>query len=346
MMQFKNYSMVVVLGFWWFIFKIWQHFKIHAESININWSAFCIHQVMLLLALLLSFCISLFLEYRKIVLERTSTLINLKAQTHFGLMSSLGPVKSFLPCPWIQAGIVQNLNFDSVHMMRWLGKSNFKYSDQILSLIEKMMPQYPLHANAMLGCLKLMSQQPLCPAYHGLEGHNHLDKKYNPNFIPIFHGNISLIEHAMAVCITGVEMVNHFDYKGIGDEYNKIAKRDPHFQLCITDPMIALIGLSHDIGKLITFKRTSTGVVTEVQGFHGQVGARALAQSFFIKALPLQDQAVLFKVLNFYHHPLDYSLDHEAKIESDRQAALMMLLIKADRRAANTESREAFNANR
>ena len=330
-----------VLGFWWILIGILNQFNALSTAMSTSWTQFLMNELMAFLAMVFSLLLAFYAEYRTIVLKRASILYDLQAQEHLGLMSSLGSAERFLSCPWVRADIVTNLNFDSSELLKRLKSTHIIASAGVVQMIGQMRTDHPLHALAMLNCLNLMAQNPLCPAYHGLEMVNDYIDKEGQNPFSLVHGNTSLLEHAMQVCMHGVELVQNFDYQGIRGEYNKIAKRDPSFQLSVTDPMIPLVCLAHDIGKLITFERTQAGKVIRVQGLHGQVGAWALAQSSFIKALPMQDQGALLKVLNFYHHPLDFTLDREAKIESDRQAALMMLLIKADHLTSTNERRLA-----
>jgi hypothetical protein len=335
----RNYSLFWVMGFWWLLLSILKQLNISTGVSDSSWSKFWIHELSILGVLALSLIVAIYAEYRAIVYGRSSILYKLQAQEHLGLISSLGSSTHFLPCPWVNTGIVKSLDFDSKNLQLWLSKSQLRASIEVLRLIEQLSTEYPLHAATMLNCLNLMAQEPLCPAYHGLESDSSLSDKerhFQPQNI---HGNTTLIEHAMQVCVHGLQISKNFDYQGIRGEYNKIAKRDASFQLAASDPMIPVICLAHDIGKLITFKRNKSGKVLQIQGLHGQVGCRALAQSPFIKALPMNDQSALLKALHFYHHPLDFTLDVEAKIESDRQAALMMLLIKADHRSSIEEAR-------
>lgn len=330
------------MAFWWMLIGILNHIHASSDAFDSSWTTFFIRKLMVLGATLICLLVAIYSEYRTLAFRRASILYDLQAQEHSGLGSSLGSAKRFLNCPWTQANIVKTLKFDSTELIQWLSKNPFNGSAQVVSMIRQMQIDHPLHTIAMLNCLYLMAQKPFCPAYHGLDESSGNNKSDHPTHTQIVHGNTTLIEHAMQVCIRSVELAHSFDYQGIRGEYNKIAKREASFQLSHNDPMIPLICLAHDIGKLITFERNESGQVLRVQGLHGQVGARALAQSSFIKALPMCDQSALFKALSFYHHPLDFTLDLEAKIESDRQAALMMLLIKADHLTSTHEKRQAF----
>ena len=336
-----NFSLLAVLGFWWIFLGFFNQLNRTSGIASADWSTFCAHELIAILALMLSMLVAFYLEYKEIALRRALILYELQPQEHLGLVSSLGSAQQFLPCPWVEASITKSLDFDSAKLLLWLKTSQLKASSEVINVISQMQIDYPLHANAMLNCLNLMAQQPLCPAYHGLKVENDSNENENPAYTPFIHGNTTLIEHSMQVCMHGLELAHGFVYQGIRGEYNKIAKRNDSFELPASDPMIPLICLAHDMGKLITFKRGESGKVIRVQGLHGQVGARALAQSHFIKTLSMEDQSALIKVLQFYHHPLDFTLDMDAKIESDRQAALMMLLIKADHRSSTQESRQA-----
>jgi hypothetical protein len=334
----RNFSVIYVFFFWLLVLGILNQTDTSNGIISIHWSDFAKHQMIAILALILSLCIATFLQYRSIVLNRSIKVYELQAQSHMGLRSSLGSAHLFLSDPWLQGDPKSRSEEDSNDATHWLKEfKKHRDSESLLSIVSQMEISHALHAKAMLGCLKLLSQTPLCPAYHGLNLMKGLSDEDAQSIQLNVHGRVSLLDHAMRVCMIGIQMANGFEYQGIRGEYNKIAKRDSSYQLSPFDPMIPLICLSHDMGKLITYKRSANGRVIEVQGLHGQVGARALAQTSFIKALPMQDQSALYKALYFYHHPLDYTLDHEAKIENDREAALMMLLIKADHAASMRE---------
>ena len=87
----------------------------------------------------------------------------------------------------------------------------------------------------------------------------------------------------------GVDLLDHTFNVAL----EAVGRCTPEFRL----PLVA--ALAHDIGKLITFKKTQDGWVRK--GYHSREGARILASLPAFSALPLSDQRALILALKYEH---------------------------------------------
>lgn len=186
--------------------------------------------------------------------------------------------------------------------------------------------KHPAHAQALMALLRVFCSYRTLPASH----------------VPGGHGGKTLIDHTMRVAARMLREAPKFRYEGLVTRYGREPWGDAAFTFDSQDPMIPIVGVAHDIGKLQTFVRNGEGKVISAAPKHDLVGSRMLATMDEIKALPIDDQAALHMAVSHYHHPSDYPLDSQGRIGSDRSVALMMLLIKADKWSGKEEAGQSL----
>ncbi len=117
------------------------------------------------------------------------------------------------------------------------------------------------------------------------------------------------------------------------------------------DPLIPIVALAHDIGKLQAYEVDSSGKITkndEPDGntlddddrgvLHDFLGPRILAMMPEYWELDARERAVINLSLAHYHHPSAFPLDRQGLIVDERAGMLMALLIDADRAVSAEEA--------
>lgn len=191
---------------------------------------------------------------------------------------------------------------------------------------ERSRQKHPQHAQALMALLRVFCSYRALPASH----------------VPGGHGGKTLVDHTMRVAARMLKEAPKFKYEGLVTRYGREPWGDAAFTFDPDDPMIPIVGVAHDIGKLQTFVTDSSGKIVSAAPKHDLVGSRMLATMDEIKALPIADQAALHMAVSHYHHPSDYPLDAQGRIASDRSVALMMLLIKADKWSGKEEAGQSL----
>lgn len=159
------------------------------------------------------------------------------------------------------------------------------------------------------------------------------------------HGYSTLFEHSLLVAGVMQETAPQWKYEGIknkaGDIVTPLRRPDYHFKS--DDPIVYLVGLAHDIGKIESFRFGANGKVVGTRHEHDLIGARMLARISAFWGLPVEDRDALTLAIGFYHHPQAIPLDDGGIVRDDRTIALMELLISADRLAGKIESLHPYD---
>lgn len=312
-------SVFIVAAVWWLAFTAYAitthgHFFFSIAGIGAALQFTTVSLVGWLVGTLLGVGI---VVYKKINarIERHQLL---KGNGRLGMMCTLGnmPVETgyFLK---IRGGIPEWF-FDESHV---------EYGPALKKWLDTEGQSYPQHAIALVACIKALCQFPDLPASHVKNG----------------HGGRTLVDHSARVAALALKEARGFQYAGLVTKYGKEPPGDPGYTFDSEDPLIPLIAFAHDLGKLQTFMLDSNGNVVGSHRGHDAIGSRMLATMEEIKALPSDDQAAIHRAISFYHHPSAYPMDAEGHIGDDRSVALMMLLIKADKRAGKEEAGESLS---
>lgn len=168
---------------------------------------------------------------------------------------------------------------------------------------------------------------------------------------PGAHGDASLLGHSMTVASVMNAMAKDYSYTGFyfqrkakGQEKSFLGLNDPDYVFNSQDPMVGLLGLCHDVGKVLSIEWVEDAQRYEkTKPRHGALGSRILAylDTSFWK-LSQEDIELIQLVLPCYHTPwlMPVLRSNGPKTEraiSDRFLALSDLLILADKKASMME---------
>jgi hypothetical protein len=197
-----------------------------------------------------------------------------------------------------------------------------RYMKMFLSWREQY--ENTVYGNLMDAMLKTYNYAPYTPATHVKGG----------------HGGRTVLEHGMLSSALMMEHGETWKYTGLKTDTKKVVLKlnDPDYIFNIEDPMIAVIGMAHDIGKLEAYFYDECGDVIGSRHEHDSTGCRMLARMPESWDLPEDDRQALFMSVAHYHHPMDLPLSPLRTAVDDRTIALMELLIKVDSIASVIET--------
>jgi len=154
------------------------------------------------------------------------------------------------------------------------------------------------------------------------------------------HGSRNLLMHSLLVFGLMAHRASTHVY------LTSFAKRkvDENFKLNEDDPLIPILALAHDLGKIRKMVLGSNGKATELLPGHEAQAARELAQmpEFWDSRITPEDRYVLQGVLAYSGKASDAPIQRQTKakeavVTSDRLYALMGLLGECDRLAGQIE---------
>jgi len=158
------------------------------------------------------------------------------------------------------------------------------------------------------------------------------------------HGGRSLLEHSLCASYYMNRLAKSWKYTGLRDRRGKrvlLPLRDPKYQFNPDDPLAAIIGMAHDIGKIEAYIFDSKDP-TRIVGIHHEhdlTGARMLARMPEAWQIPDEDRRAIFLAIAHYHHPMELPLSPDRRGIDDRTIALMELLIHTDFVTARVEAK-------
>jgi hypothetical protein len=184
---------------------------------------------------------------------------------------------------------------------------------------------HPEHYRLAKQILRILLSDPKMPASHVRGG----------------HGGKTLWEHSLLVCERAIVIAPTWTYEGLKTPKGDLvtALRDSSYTFDPADPLVGIIALAHDIGKLKTFLRDpKTGEVLKETHEHDSVSALMVTKLDEFWQIPRSDQEAILGAVGYYHRPQSFPLDKGQRAYDDRTHALMELLIAADRSAGQIES--------
>ncbi|MBV0882153.1 hypothetical protein KTQ42_23020 [Noviherbaspirillum sp. L7-7A] len=256
-----------------------------------------------------------------ILLERSLAQMRLQGGSFNGVTSSIGPVPILAP-PAKRAKAKECLPIESERVKQW---------------IEANKVAHPEYVTLFMAIWQTLSAHKTHPASHRKGG----------------HGGRTLAQHCMAVADTALELAPGWSYEGVyirrpGKSPKLIiAKRNANYVFDPLDPIIPVLALAHDLGKIEAYKlqadgtvlTNETGAMQDDPGIkHDALGARILARISEFWELPPRDTEALTTVIAHYHHPSDFPVDKNGLSVDDRKTALMGFLILADKTTGQRES--------
>jgi hypothetical protein len=268
--------------------------------------------------------------------SRQNQLIAFREHSRFGLHSNMGEIERILKNP-----ISVGRSIPSIP--DWLIMSQeYEFAPLITQFIKITLKKNPLVASAMTSCLALLCQykdhpcssmnSSSCSEEDEQAGHEVPRELVNNH-----HGHCSLLDHSLRVAAYALIQRQRFTYEGLRTELAQVTHPSQDYEFDPEDPLMILLALVHDIGKIKTFQLNERNEVVRVKGKHGAVGANLLAHLDCIQSLPADDRNLLYKAMHHYHSPYHFTLKSDGVPHDERTAAYMMLLIKADKKASRAE---------
>lgn len=269
------------------------------------------------------------IEYRKQILDRLkyrhSENLPITDRAAFryterGLISSLGPIPFPMPLlPRADAYSFADLQLHAPGELNGLTETLF---GRFLGPTAR--DRYPAHT-ALFDALALV--------------HLHPSNLKTPAGVHR-HGGRSLLTHSLLVFGLMAHRASTHTYL---TSFSK-RKVDENFKLDEADPLIPILALAHDLGKIRKMVVGPDGKATELLPGHEAQAARDLAQipEFWDSRITAEERYVLQGVLAFSAKASDAPVQRQTKakeavVTSDRLYALMGLLGSCDRMASNIE---------
>lgn len=220
-------------------------------------------------------------------------------------------------------------------------------SQQVNDWLAASQKQFPLHVAFFWAIWDTYSAHAQYPASHRKGG----------------HGNRRLWEHCLAVADTALTDAAGYVFDGVflkargKPKFKIIDLKNKEYRFDAQDPLIPILALAHDIGKLEAYVLAEDGTVITKEGgsaltpqddnriSHDSLGARILARFPEYWALPARDRTAINLVIAHYHHPSQFPVDRNGLSLDDRLTALMEFLILVDKKTGMAESNITENLN-
>lgn len=168
------------------------------------------------------------------------------------------------------------------------------------------------------------------------------------------HGGHTLLEHSFTTAWAIMQERCNWSYEQAELEWQRKQSRqahklvldrmDPGYVFSPEDPLIPIIGLAHDLGKLRAWQPGPDGALREVREDHDRLSSQLLARMPEYWALNQSERRVLTSVISTYHRETCVSRSIDPDGQDDRVFTLMMLLIRADAVALAHEVKGAVEA--
>lgn len=233
-------------------------------------------------------------------LGRRAAISNISGTTNRGLSITMGTLPVGIGPPARAVGTT--LEEDGTRLSRWYQEAKVRH---------------PSHARLFEACLQIYARHHDLPASPVRGG----------------HGGIPLLNHALHVAEVTLELAESWTYDGERTEKGdlRIPLSDPEYVFDRHDPLIPVLALAHDIGKIECYAEVD-GQIKEFRQDHDMVSGLMLARTPETWRLDTEDRTDLLLAVSHYHHP-SYLPTHA----TDRVRAMMNLLIAADVKASTEE---------
>lgn len=288
-----------VFVFWWFVLGAWGAFR---GNIDLEQSLHA--SVAILFLVVIGAIVGVFGVVSWVILDREGRRNNLQSSKVRGLTCSIGevPLNAKEPARAAQLPIFAN--------MRDVPEGFFP------TWIQRYEKSHPAQAALLVAMLKIFELNKALPATHVVGG----------------HGGRTLLNHSLLVAYQMQQLAQKWSYTGLRDRTGKrvlLKLRDEGYEFDADDPLVLLVGLAHDIGKIEAFI-IENGEVIGSHHEHDLTGARMLARMPEMWDIPDADRIALLLSIAHYHHPMELPLSPDRRAIDDRTIAVMELLIKAD----------------
>jgi hypothetical protein len=296
--QVFGYAATVFL-FWWVVLGLWG---VMTNHINV-WSVLP-RSISILIMCGLGALMGIIGAVIWVVAERQRRRETLESDNVRGLTCTIGPVPLNAREPSRSKELPDFNNLRDVPP---------EFFPSWLSRCAATHPQHVALVNAML---RVYQASKHLPATHVVGG----------------HGGRTLLEHSLLVAYQMQQLASKWSYTGLRDRTGKkvlLKLRDETYRFDASDPLVLIVGLAHDIGKIEAFI-VENGAVVGSHHEHDLTGARMLARMPEMWDIPDADRVAILLSIAHYHHPMELPLSPDRRAIDDRTIAVMELLIKAD----------------
>lgn len=341
----NNYKLIWVVAritaFWWLILTIYSFidrpleflsiWQMHFKFLKNNAFLIVIGSTLILVGI-----------YALRELTRAKIRSNLKRHELMGMFSSIGSL------PIVKSRF-HNIKGSSIrkpvkgkYLNEWI-----KSQQKIIDINGKSCVEESVYLKLFFAIWDVYCENAHYPASHRNKG----------------HGSRRLYLHCHDVAEHCLELINNgWKYDGV---YVKRRMRkaikilEPNAQqaeLSLDDPLIPIVGLAHDIGKLLIYEVDDQGNIVknkeegsntldddDVKVKHDVLAPVVLSQFPEFWQLNNNDRVALNMAVAQYHHPSSFPLDDNGLLLDERAAMLMMLLITSDRRVSAAEANIPLN---
>lgn len=303
-----------VFAFWWVVLTLASAGWSPMQSIQ-NFSFVPNRLFLWTVGLITGFCLTAW-----VIWWRRIRVMNQMVKTNCnGIVSLMGDVPMLAKPPKRTS---RPLPISSEIINAWLGEAEKKH---------------PAHHKMFLAVWNVLSAHANLPATHRAGG----------------HGATRLWRHSLNVTENALKHASEYDYQGV---YLKpkgrpktliLPKRDENYTFDAADPLIPIIALAHDIGKIEAIITNPDGSFSSKESannshddrlIHDYVGAQILARMPEYWGLNARDRRAINLVIGHYHHPSEFPVTKEQLSIEDRMTALMEFLILVDRKTGNEEA--------
>lgn len=239
-----------------------------------------------------------------VVLERQARKEGLVADKVRGLACSIGPVPLNAVAPSRANTLPSFVGLPDVP------------AEFFPDWIARYRETHPAHVRLVEAMLQVYEHSKHLPATHVVGG----------------HGGRTLLQHSLLVSYQMQNLAYKWSYTGLRDRTGKkvlLKLRDGSYEFDPSDPLVLIVGLAHDIGKIEAFI-FENGKIVGSHHEHDLTGARMMARLPEMWEIPDADRVALLLAIAHYHHPMELPLSPDRRAIDDRTIAVMELLIKAD----------------
>lgn len=313
---------LIVFIFWWALL-FW-----HDLSFT-NLSAFIAHQIFQWQIVGIGIATGAILTFIYIQIERSGREKELLSATTRGIYSSIGLL------PLHKQALVADENFSS----------------------EQLIPYIPQEATALIG---MLSEWRLSQNARGNEGHTKLfdailARLCHPKVLHLpathaddprhNHGGRTLLTHSLLVCYLMLRESKTYEYRPAqtASGYKHIQLKNAQYQFNPDDPLIPILGLAHDLGKIECFICNEDGNAIDCKPNHDLTGSQMISRldEYWADSIGAQDRQFLSLIMAFYHHPSEMPMaNFDSQVIDDRLHALLEMLIWCDRVASAMENNQ------
>jgi len=203
-----------------------------------------------------------------------------------------------------------------------------KISSDVAKFVNSLSEKHPLHKRLAIALLKVLANDLTIPSTSYKQG----------------HGGLNLFDHTINVSKTMLDRAKTFKYTGL---YGKsgvliVALKNSKYIFEPADPLVLLVALAHDIGKIQGYIYDE-GKIVGMKRNHDFLSSTMINCMPEFVALPIEDKKAITGAIAFYHHPQSLPLDVHGRAVDDRTIALMELIRVCDIESSSME--DSFKSN-